>query len=160
LPHPASILGGPISDKGIASPLRRLFSLCPGLNQVAEGQLSVNADELRVVGGFGRIHLLCWQLLPRENQRLGVGELPDEPPVPMANGLPAAEVGELLNALSQSAVAGAARTGFSDVEDVCVLDPLRLQDALKQGRIPPLEAASNAFRKERSRSKPSGLSTA
>jgi hypothetical protein len=80
--------------------LRRLSALCPGLNQVGEGQFSVNADELRVVCGFGGIHLLCWQLLPRDNQRLGVGELPDEPPAPMADWLPAAEVSELLNALS------------------------------------------------------------
>jgi hypothetical protein len=47
---------------------RRLYSLGPGLDQVGEGQPSVNTDEFRVVRGFGGIHLGCCQLLPRNDQ--------------------------------------------------------------------------------------------
>src|SRR6478672_13656621 len=83
---------GPTATWGSGDRLQRLSSLCPGLDQVGEGQLSVNPDELRVVGGFGVVHLLCRKLLPRDNQRLGVCELPNEPPVPMADRLSAAEV--------------------------------------------------------------------
>jgi hypothetical protein len=60
----------------------------------------------------------------------------------MANRLPSAEVSELLNALSESAVAGASGTCFRDVED------LRLQRGWEQGRVPLLAPASCALRKE------------
>ena len=51
-PTPDSIR--PRRSTGAMQP-RRQSSLCPGLDQVGEGQLSVNADELRVVRGFGMI---------------------------------------------------------------------------------------------------------
>lgn len=50
------------------APLRDSDPGPPGLDQVGEGQSSVNADEFGVVAGFGRVHLGCCQLLPRDNQ--------------------------------------------------------------------------------------------
>src|SRR5919205_1728262 len=133
-----------------ANYLERLNTLRSGLNQIGERQPPVDPDEFLVVPGLGGIHLGSWEFLPCNDQGLGVGELPNEPTAPMAYRLTPAEIGELLNALSQSAIARASCACFADVEDVRVLDPLLLQGGLEQRWVPPLEPAAHTFREEQS----------
>ena len=66
----------------------------------------------------------------------------------MPYGFPSAKVSELLKALSESPSADSSGTCFPDVEDLCVVDPVRFQGGLEEGRILLFELSSHALRKE------------
>src|SRR6476469_3847806 len=94
--------------------------------------------------GFGRVELLNGQLFPRDDQGPGHGELPDEPPVPVARRLAFAEVDEFLDLPAQSAVAVASGPGFAYEEDIGTVHPFGVESFSLQGGVLFLENAGSA----------------
>jgi hypothetical protein len=70
--------------------------------------------------------------LPRDEQCVGIGQLPDVPPTPMPDRPPCTETRELLQSLGGN-------VGLSDVHDMSAGHPLGFENLNVDCRVPPLE---------------------